>query len=84
MATPGRLLDFVEKGYVDFRAIRFAVLDEADRMLDMGFQDAVEKIMCHPTMVATGTRQTVNQKKNLFALPLTFQIQNSISLISIS
>lgn len=59
VATPGRLLDFVDRGYVDFRAIRFAVLDEADRMLDMGFQDAVEKIMCHPTMVATGTRQTL-------------------------
>lgn len=59
VATPGRLMDFVDRGYVDFRAIRFAVLDEADRMLDMGFQDAVEKIMCHPTMVPTGTRQTL-------------------------
>lgn len=59
VATPGRLIDFVDRGYIDFRAIRFAVLDEADRMLDMGFQDAVEKIMCHPTMVETGTRQTL-------------------------
>lgn len=59
MATPGRLLDFVDRGYIDFKAIRFAVLDEADRMLDMGFQDAVEKIMKHPTMVPVGTRQTL-------------------------
>lgn len=59
MATPGRLMDFVEKGYVDFKSIRFAVLDEADRMLDMGFQDVVEKIMTHPTMVPVGTRQTL-------------------------
>lgn len=59
MATPGRLMDFLDRGYIDFKAIRFAVLDEADRMLDMGFQDAVEKIMCHPTMVPTGERQTL-------------------------
>lgn len=59
MATPGRLMDFLDRGYIDFKAIRFAVLDEADRMLDMGFQDAVEKIMCHPTMVPVGTRQTL-------------------------
>lgn len=59
VATPGRLIDFVDRGYVDFRALRFLVLDEADRMLDMGFQESVEKIMGHPTMVATGTRQTL-------------------------
>lgn len=51
VATPGRLLDFVEKGYVSFDAIRFIVLDEADRMLDMGFMPSVTKIMNHPTMV---------------------------------
>ncbi|KAJ6643012.1 ATP-dependent RNA helicase vasa [Pseudolycoriella hygida] len=59
VATPGRLLDFVDRSYIDFRGIRFAVLDEADRMLDMGFQESVEKIMNHPTMVPTGTRQTL-------------------------
>lgn len=51
VATPGRLLDFVEKGYITFHDVRFIVLDEADRMLDMGFMPAVEKIMNHPTMV---------------------------------
>ena len=38
MATPGRLLDFVEKGKVSFGQCKYFVLDEADRMLDMGFQ----------------------------------------------
>lgn len=52
-------MDFVDKGYIDFRAIRFAVLDEADRMLDMGFLETVEKIMSHPTMVPSITRQTL-------------------------
>ncbi|XP_037046798.1 ATP-dependent RNA helicase vasa-like [Bradysia coprophila] len=59
VATPGRLQHFLDSGYVDFKAIRFAVLDEADRMLDMGFVEAAEKIMGHPTMVPVGTRQTL-------------------------
>ena len=35
IATPGRLLDFVDKGKVSFENLKFLVLDEADRMLDM-------------------------------------------------
>lgn len=50
VATPGRLLDFVDKGWIQFDAIRFVVLDEADRMLDMGFMPSIEKVMNHPTM----------------------------------
>lgn len=51
MATPGRLLDFVDKGFMTFDDIRFVVLDEADRMLDLGFKPAIDKIMDHETMV---------------------------------
>lgn len=51
VATPGRLLDFVDKGWIQFDAIRFVVLDEADRMLDMGFMTSMKKMMEHPTMV---------------------------------
>src|SRR5438552_2324485 len=36
IATPGRLLDLMQQGYVDLRAVEVLVLDEADRMLDMG------------------------------------------------
>ncbi len=45
VATPGRVLDHMARGTIDFSNIRFVVLDEADRMLDMGFIDDVEKIL---------------------------------------
>ncbi len=45
VATPGRLLDFLGRGAVDLRSARTVVLDEADRMLDMGFLPDVERIL---------------------------------------
>lgn len=45
VATPGRLLDHMQRGYVDFRQVRILVLDEADRMLDMGFLPDVRRII---------------------------------------
>jgi ATP-dependent RNA helicase RhlE len=44
VATPGRLLDLMNQGHVDFRSIEVLVLDEADRMLDMGFIHDIRKI----------------------------------------
>ncbi|MBE9538153.1 MAG: DEAD/DEAH box helicase, partial [Proteobacteria bacterium] len=44
VATPGRLLEHCEKGSTDFSGLRTLVLDEADRMLDMGFREDVLKI----------------------------------------
>jgi len=44
-ATPGRLLDLINQGYVHLGHIRMLVLDEADRMLDMGFVHDVKKIL---------------------------------------
>jgi len=44
VATPGRLIDHFENGRLDFSRLEMLVLDEADRMLDMGFVDDVERI----------------------------------------
>jgi superfamily II DNA/RNA helicase len=45
IATPGRLLSHMSLGYVDFSRLRFLVLDEADRMLDMGFLPDLNRII---------------------------------------
>ena len=45
VATPGRLMDLMEQRLVDLKSISFVVLDEADRMLDMGFIVPIRKIM---------------------------------------
>jgi len=44
VATPGRLLDHAERGTINLSRIKFLVLDEADRMLDLGFIDAIQKV----------------------------------------
>ena len=45
VATPGRLLDLMDQGYVDLAHVEVFVLDEADRMLDMGFIQPIRKIV---------------------------------------
>jgi superfamily II DNA/RNA helicase len=55
VATPGRLIDHLQRGKVDFSRLEMLVLDEADRMLDMGFIDDVETIAC----ATPDTRQTL-------------------------
>ncbi len=45
IATPGRLLDHMERGHVDYSRLEVVVLDEADRMLDMGFAPDVRRIL---------------------------------------
>lgn len=55
VATPGRLIDFIDQRAVDFSRLEMLVLDEADRMLDMGFIKPVEKIAA----ATPATRQTL-------------------------
>lgn len=45
ICTPGRMIAHLNMGYADFSGLRFLVLDEADRMLDMGFHDDIMKII---------------------------------------
>ena len=56
IATPGRLCDFLDRKLVGLAAIRIVVLDESDRMLDMGFLPAVESIL----------RKTLANRQTLF------------------
>ena len=55
VATPGRLIDHLERGRIDFSRLEMLILDEADRMLDMGFVDDVERI----AQATPKTRQTL-------------------------
>ena len=55
VATPGRLKHFVENGALDFSNVQFLILDEADRMLGMGFGPEIQAIAGHPTMTPTVT-----------------------------
>jgi len=45
IATPGRLIDLMDQGLVDYRGLTHLVLDEADRMLDMGFLPSIKRIV---------------------------------------
>ncbi|WP_417936341.1 DEAD/DEAH box helicase [Gemmata obscuriglobus] len=45
VGTPGRMLDHLQRGSMSLSQVRYAVLDEADRMLDIGFRDDIERIL---------------------------------------
>ncbi|MBM4317989.1 MAG: DEAD/DEAH box helicase [Deltaproteobacteria bacterium] len=66
VATPGRLNDHLQEGTVDLSGVNFLVLDEVDRMLDMGFAPQIKEIMKH----VSKERQTL-----LFSATLPNEIQ---------
>lgn len=59
VATPGRLVDMLERGRVGLENCQYLVLDEADRMLDMGFEPQIRRIVEQDSMPPTGTRHTM-------------------------
>ena len=59
VATPGRLLDYVEKGKISFKSLHYFVLDEADKMADQGFLPDIEKCMEHDSMPSKGERYLI-------------------------
>ncbi|CAL8389009.1 DEAD-box helicase 3 X-linked a isoform X2 [Gadus morhua] len=59
VATPGRLVDMMERGKIGMDYCNYLVLDEADRMLDMGFEPQIRRIVEQDTMPAKGSRQTM-------------------------
>ncbi|XP_043402846.1 probable ATP-dependent RNA helicase DDX4 isoform X6 [Chelonia mydas] len=58
-ATPGRLMDIIGKEKIGLRKVRYLVLDEADRMLDMGFGPEMKKLISCPGMPSKDRRQTL-------------------------
>jgi len=86
VATPGRLIDHMESGKIDFSQLEILVLDEADRMLDMGFIEDIEKIVAatpesRQTMLFSATLDGVvgNMAKRITKNPLVIQIAGSSS-----
>ncbi|XP_028777626.1 DEAD-box ATP-dependent RNA helicase 37 [Neltuma alba] len=74
VATPGRLVDLLERARVSLQMIRYLALDEADRMLDMGFEPQIRKIVEQMDMPPQGMRQTM-----LFSATFPKEIQRLAS-----
>ena len=74
VATPGRLSDLIERGRVSLSRIHYLALDEADRMLDMGFEPQIRRIVEQENMPKTGQRQTL-----LFSATFPKEIQKLAS-----
>ena len=64
VATTDRLLNLAEHGYITLACVQFLVLDEADRMLDMGFMPDIRRCVSNPKMPWKAVRQTLGVLRN--------------------
>ncbi|KAJ9685875.1 hypothetical protein PVL29_017804 [Vitis rotundifolia] len=74
VATPGRLVDLLERARVSLQMVQYLALDEADRMLDMGFEPQIRRIVEQMDMPPRGVRQTM-----LFSATFPKEIQRLAS-----
>ena len=72
VATPGRLLDLMQQGHISLRDIQFFVLDEADRMLDMGFVHDVKRII---------TKLPAKRQTLFFSATMPNEIKQLVSML---
>lgn len=84
IATPGRMLAHLQMGYVDLSEVEFFILDEADRMLDMGFYDDIMQIVKHlpaerRTMMFSATMPPKIQKLAKTVLDNPVEIKIAVS-----
>lgn len=89
VATPGRLIDLMKQGYVRLGKIEILVLDEADRMLDMGFMEEIQEILeklppkkqtvffsaTMPASVASFSRKILYRPKRIEATPTSTTVE---------
>lgn len=83
VATPGRLIDHLERGKINFSRLEMFVLDEADRMLDMGFIEPVEQIAkalpkVRQTLLFTATmgKNVIKLAKSLLKDPMEIKVSS--------
>lgn len=72
VATPGRLLDLISQGFIDLKYLKIFVLDEADRMLDMGFIHDVKRII---------TKLPVKRQTLFFSATMPLEIQKLANVL---
>jgi ATP-dependent RNA helicase DDX3X len=71
IATPGRLIDILQQGHLHLSAVRYLILDEADRMLDMGFEPQIDQVINRFDMPYPENRQTL-----LFSATFPAEVQD--------
>ena len=88
IATPGRLLDLHGQGFIDFSNIEFFVLDEADRMLDMGFIRDIRKVLSllpskrqNLLFSATMPRSIVKLAQGFLHRPITVEVDRQSTTV---